>query len=79
MVSESDITAHSKTEWQLKCLVKSLNKEVSGKVSEVSMFCKKYRRTIFSESNFNKQKILSGMFVNVQFPILKKQKQLQSR
>ena len=70
MVSESDI-AQIKNGMAVKILVKSLNKEVSGKVSEVSGSAKNTggQYIVKVTLNTNNKAILSGMFVNVQFPI----------
>jgi RND family efflux transporter MFP subunit len=70
MVSESDITKITNG-MPVKIMVKSLNKEVSGKVSEVSGSAKntggQYLVKVTLNSNY--KSILSGMFVNVQFLI----------
>ena len=60
-----------KTEWQLKFYVKSINKEVAGKVSEVSFQQKNTGGQYLVKVTLDKmdKEILSGMFVNVQFPI----------
>ncbi|WP_162127955.1 efflux RND transporter periplasmic adaptor subunit [Flavobacterium phycosphaerae] len=73
MVSESDITA-IQNGMNAKVLVKSTNQELSGKVIEVSGSAKntggQYLVKI-SLTNPN-SKVLSGMFVNVQFPLVSK-------
>jgi RND family efflux transporter MFP subunit len=70
MVSESDITKITNG-MPVKIMVKSLNKEVSGKVSEVSGSAKNTggQYLVKVTLNTNDKLILSGMFVNVQFPI----------
>ncbi|SEP88710.1 efflux RND transporter periplasmic adaptor subunit [Flavobacterium urocaniciphilum] len=73
MVSESDIN-QIKNGMPVKILVKSLNKEVAGKVSEVSGSAKNTggQYLVKVTLNGNDTSILSGMFVNVQFPIANK-------
>ena len=75
MVSESDI-AQIKSGMPVKVLVKSINKEVSGKVSEVSGSAKNTGGQYLVKVTLNAtdKAILSGMFVNVQFPIANKPK-----
>jgi RND family efflux transporter MFP subunit len=70
MVSESDITKITNG-MPVKIMVKSLNKEVSGKVSEVSGSAKNTggQYLVKVTLNSNDKSVLSGMFVNVQFPI----------
>ena len=70
MVSESDITKITNG-MPVKIMVKSLNKEVSGKISEVSGSAKNTggQYLVKVTLNSNDKSILSGMFVNVQFPI----------
>lgn len=72
MVSESDI-AYVKQGMTVKVNIKSLNKEVAGKVSEISLSAKNTGGQYLVKVNLNQQdkSILSGMFVNVQFPIEK--------
>ena len=55
--------------------VKSLNKEVAGKVSEVSLSAKNTGGQYLVKVTLDKmdKEILSGMFVNVQFPTNKKE------
>lgn len=74
MVSESDIAA-IKNGMPVTINVKSLNKEVTGKVIEVSLSAKNTGGQYLVKINLDKmdKSILSGMFVNVQFPIEKKQ------
>ena len=69
MVSEGDIS-QIKNGMPVKIMVKSLNKEVSGKVSEVSGSAKNTggQYLVKVTLNTNDKTILSGMFVNVQFP-----------
>jgi RND family efflux transporter MFP subunit len=75
MVSEGDIS-QIKNGMSVKIMVKSLNKEVSGKVSEVSGSAKNTggQYLVKVTLNSNDKTILSGMFVNVQFPIANQQK-----
>ena len=73
MVSESDITS-IKNGMAVKVLVKSTNQELIGKVSEVSMSAKNTGGQYLVKINLNNagSKVLSGMFVNVQFPVANK-------
>ncbi len=73
MVSESDITS-IKSGMKAKVLVKSTNEELTGTVSEVSGSAKNTGGQYLVKINLNKtgSKVLSGMFVNVQFPIANK-------
>jgi RND family efflux transporter MFP subunit len=75
MVSESDI-AQITNGMVVKVLVKSINKEVAGKVSEVSGSAKNTGGQYLVKVTLNStdKSILSGMFVNVQFPIANKTK-----
>ena len=68
MVSENDISA-IKNGMTVKINIKSLNKVVDGKVSEVSMSSKNTGGQYLVKVILDKkdQAILSGMFVNVQF------------
>jgi RND family efflux transporter MFP subunit len=70
MVSESDITSVTNG-MSVKVLVKSTNHELSGKVSEVSGSAKNTGGQYLVKINLNTtgSKVLSGMFVNVQFPV----------
>lgn len=70
MVSESDIT-HIKNGMLVNITVKSINKEVTGKVIEVSGSAKNTggQYLVKVVLNTNDKTILSGMFVNVQFPV----------
>lgn len=70
MVSESDISSITNG-MNVKVMVKSLNKEVAGKVSEVSGSAKNTGGQYLVKVNLSQidKSILSGMFVNVQFPV----------
>ena len=70
MVSESDITSIKKG-MLVKVLVKSSNKNLTGKVSEVSLSAKNTGGQYLVKIDLDKtdSSILSGMFVNVQFPV----------
>lgn len=72
MVSESDI-ANVKQGMDVKINIKSLNKVVSGRVSEISLSAKNTGGQYLVKVNLDKldKSILSGMFVNVQFPVEK--------
>lgn len=72
MVSESDI-ANVKQGMAVKINIKSLNKVVSGRVSEISLSAKNTGGQYLVKVNLDKsdKSILSGMFVNVQFPVEK--------
>ena len=72
MVSESDI-AQVKQGMNVKVNIKSLNKIVTGNVSEVSLSAKNTGGQYLVKVNLNQtdKSILSGMFVNVQFPVEK--------
>lgn len=72
MVSERDIT-FIKSGMQVKVLVKSSNQELKGKVSEVSSSATNTGGQYLVKINLEKadENVLSGMFVNVQFPIEK--------
>jgi RND family efflux transporter MFP subunit len=74
MVSESDIALITQG-MKVNVLVKSINQEVEGKVSEISLSAKNTGGQYLVKIDLNKSeaKILSGMFVNVQFPIEKKE------
>lgn len=73
MVSESDIS-NIQNGMAVKVVVKSINKEVAGKVVEVSGSAKNTGGQYLVKINLNQtdKSILSGMFVNVQFPIANK-------
>jgi RND family efflux transporter MFP subunit len=68
MVSESDIS-NVKNGMPVKINVKSLNMEVTGKVSEISLSAKNTGGQYLVKVILDKmdKQILSGMFVNVQF------------
>lgn len=70
MVSEQNIT-DIKNGMAVKVLVKSINKVLLGKVSEVSLSAKNTGGQYLVKINLTESdpSILSGMFVNVQFPI----------
>ena len=70
MVSESDISK-IKNNMPVKINIKSLDKEVSGKVAEVSLSAKNTGGQYLVKINLDRieKGILSGMFANVQFPI----------
>ncbi len=72
MVSEGDIPA-IQNGMPARILIKSLNKEVDGEVSEVSLSAKNTggQYLVKIDLDQNNPSILSGMFVNVQFPIEK--------
>lgn len=72
MVSESDIS-NIKNGMPVNVIIKSINKKVSGKVSEVSVSAKNTGGQYLVKVTLDKTEndILSGMFVNVQFPIEK--------
>lgn len=73
MVSENDI-ASIKKGMPVKVLVKSSNATLSGKVNEVSLSAKNTGGQYLVKINLDKtdNSVLSGMFVNVQFPIANK-------
>lgn len=70
MVSENQISGISKG-MPARVLIKSLNREVEGKVSEVSISAKNTGGQYLVKIDLDKidKSILSGMFVNVQFPV----------
>ncbi len=72
MVSESDI-AKIKQGMAVSVIIKSMNRKVPGKVSEVSLSAKNTGGQYLVKVNLDEmdKTILSGMFVNVQFPIEK--------
>ncbi len=74
MVSENDITSITNG-MQVKVLVKSLGTTVNGTVSEVSLSARNTGGQYLVKIDLEKTdvQILSGMFVNVQFPIEKQQ------
>jgi RND family efflux transporter MFP subunit len=69
MVSESDITS-IKSGIKAKVLVKSTNEELTGTVTEVSGSAKNTGGQYLVKINLSnaRNEVLSGMFVNVQFP-----------
>lgn len=74
MVAESDIS-HIKSGTKVKVHVKSINKMMPGKVTEVSTSAKNTGgqylvKIVLDKSDTN---ILSGMFATVQFPVEKKE------
>lgn len=73
MVSENDI-ASIKKGMAVKVLVKSSNTTINGKVSEVSMSATNTGGQYLVKVNLDKtdSSVLSGMFVNVQFPVANK-------
>ncbi|MFN4027473.1 MAG: efflux RND transporter periplasmic adaptor subunit [Flavobacterium sp.] len=73
MVSESDI-ANIQNGMSVSVLVKSINKAVTGKVTEVSSSAKNTGGQYLVKINLTQtdKAILSGMFVNVQFPLANK-------
>jgi RND family efflux transporter MFP subunit len=73
MVSESDITA-IQNGMTVKVFVKSTQQEIAGKVIEVSSSAKNTGGQYLVKISLTNPltKILSGMFVNVQFPIANK-------
>ncbi len=73
MVSETDISSITNA-MPVKINVKSLNQQVTGKVSEVSRSAKNTGGQYLVKITLDKieKGILSGMFVNVQFPVDKK-------
>jgi len=79
MVSESDITS-IKNGMPVKVLVKSSNKELAGKVSEISLSAKNTGGQYLVKVNLDKADAatLSGMFVNVHFPVEKTVKTTES-
>jgi RND family efflux transporter MFP subunit len=70
MVSENDINAIKK-EMPVTVLVKSSNKILTGKVSELSLSAKNTGGQYLVKINLDKtdSSVLSGMFVNIQFPV----------
>ena len=79
MVSESDITFINNG-MNVKVLVKSTNQELVGKVIEVSGSAKNTGGQYLVKINLIKtdNKVLSGMFVNVQFPVANKNQIVKS-
>jgi RND family efflux transporter MFP subunit len=79
MVSENDI-ASIKKGMPVKVLVKSSNANLTGKVSEVSVSATNTGGQYLVKINLDKtdSSVLSGMFVNVQFPIENKTQAVQT-
>ena len=79
MVSENDINA-IKRGMAVKVLVKSSNETLTGKVSEVSSSATNTGGQYLVKVNLDKTDatVLSGMFVNVQFPIANKTQTVQN-
>lgn len=79
MVSENDI-ASIKKGMPVKVLVKSSNANLTGKVSEVSLSATNTGGQYLVKVNLDKtdSSVLSGMFVNVQFPIENKTQTVQT-
>ena len=80
MVSENDI-ATIKKGMPVKVLVKSSNEKLNGKVSEVSISATNTGGQYLVKVDLDKTNatILSGMFVNIQFPIENKANRSKSR
>lgn len=80
MVSEGDITS-IKNGMPVTVLVKSSNQEIKGKVSEISGSATNTGGQYLVKINLDKtdKNVLSGMFVNVQFPIEKTNSQAKSK
>jgi len=79
MVSENDI-ASIKKGMPVKVLVKSSNTTLNGKVSEVSVSATNTGGQYLVKVNLDKtdSTVLSGMFVNVQFPVENKTQAVQT-
>jgi RND family efflux transporter MFP subunit len=79
MVSENDI-ASIKKGMPVKVLVKSSNATLTGKVSEVSLSATNTGGQYLVKVNLDKtdSSVLSGMFVNVQFPVENKTQAVQT-
>jgi RND family efflux transporter MFP subunit len=79
MVSENDI-ASIKKGMPVKVLVKSSNTTLNGRVSEVSLSATNTGGQYLVKVNLDKtdNSVLSGMFVNVQFPIENKTQAVQT-
>jgi RND family efflux transporter MFP subunit len=73
MVSESDITS-IQNGMNVNVLVKSTNQELTGKVIEVSGSAKNTGGQYLVKINLatTNNKVLSGMFVNIKFPLVSK-------
>jgi multidrug efflux pump subunit AcrA (membrane-fusion protein) len=70
MVAESDIS-NIKTGMSVKLTIKSTNKTIEGKVSEMSLSAKNTGGQYIVKINLPKtdKSVLPGMFANVEFPI----------
>jgi RND family efflux transporter MFP subunit len=79
MVSENDI-ASIKKGMPVKVLVKSSNANLTGKVSEVSLSATNTGGQYLVKINLDKtdSSVLSGMFINVQFPVENKTQAVQT-
>ncbi|HAH55083.1 MAG TPA: efflux RND transporter periplasmic adaptor subunit [Flavobacterium sp.] len=79
MISENDISSIKKG-MTVKVLVKSSNTTLNGKVSEVSSSATNTGGQYLVKINLDKtdSSVLSGMFVNVQFPIENKTQEVQT-
>lgn len=79
MVSENDISSITKG-MAVKVLVKSSNTSLNGKVSELSLSATNTGGQYLVKINLDKtdSSVLSGMFVNVQFPIENKTQAVQT-
>ncbi|TRX29613.1 efflux RND transporter periplasmic adaptor subunit [Flavobacterium franklandianum] len=79
MVSENDISSIKKG-MPVKVLVKSSNTTLNGKVSEVSLSATNTGGQYLVKVNLDKtdSSVLSGMFVNVKFPIENKTQTVQT-
>lgn len=79
MVSENDISSITKG-MAVKVLVKSSNTTLNGKVSELSLSATNTGGQYLVKINLDKtdSSVLSGMFVNVQFPIENKTQAVQT-
>jgi RND family efflux transporter MFP subunit len=80
MVSENDIAAIKKG-MPVSVLVKSSNEKLNGKVSEVSISATNTGGQYLVKIDLDKTNstVLSGMFVNIQFPIENKEKASKSK
>lgn len=79
MVAESDIASIT-SGMLVKVLVKSTNKTLNGKVSEVSLSTKNTGGQYLVKINLEgaDKTVLSGMFANVQFPVANKNSMTQT-
>jgi hypothetical protein len=78
MVAENDIT-QIKSGTAAKVLVKSTGQSLAGKVAEVSLSARNTGGQFLVKVNLEKTpaNVLSGMFVNVQFPVAEAKKLLR--